>query len=62
MHIITKAQKMDMSYDFSIKHNMQAVEWKNNGMINKNKNLIIKFPHNWRHPLNRSFGSYRFPI
>ena len=38
MHIITIAKKMDMSYDFYIKHNMHnmhSVEWKLNAMINK---------------------------
>ena len=62
MHIITIAHKMDMSYDFYIKHNMHAVEWKTNAMINKSKNLINKFPRNWRHPLYRKNESYRFPI
>ena len=28
MNIITIAIKLDMSYDFYIKHNMHAVEWK----------------------------------
>ena len=50
MHIITIANKRDMSYDFHIKHNMPAIEWKLNAMINKNKSLINKFRHNWRHP------------
>ena len=59
MHIITIANKMDTSYDFYIKHNMCALEWKVNAMINKNKNLIKKFDRNWRHPLNRIFESYR---
>ena len=53
MHIITVANKLDMSYDFYIKHNMCALEWKLNAMLNKNKSLINKFPRNWRHPLNR---------
>ena len=59
MHVITIANKMDMSYDFYIKHNMCALEWKLNAMINKNKNLKNKFDSNWRHPLNRKFESYR---
>ena len=59
MHIITIANKMHMSNDFCIKHNMHAIEWKSNAMINKNKSLINKFPRNWRHPLNRKFESYR---
>ena len=41
-----------MSYDFYIKHNMHAIEWKLNAKINKNKNLVNKFPETWRHPLN----------
>ena len=62
MQIITIAHKMDMSYDFYIKHNLHAVEWKINAMINKNKNLINKFPRNWRHPFNKKFEIYHFPI
>ena len=62
MQIITTAQKMDMSSDFFIKHNLHAVEWKINAMINKNKNLIEKNPRYWRHPLNKKFESYHFPI
>ena len=53
MHIITTANKMDMSYDFYIKHNMHAIDWRLNGMINKNKTSANKFPHNWRHPLKK---------
>ena len=48
-----------MSYDFYLKHNMSALEWKLNAMINKNKSLIKKFPRNWRHPLNIKFERYR---
>ena len=59
MHVITIADKMDMSYDFYIKHNMDAVEGKLNAMINKNKSLINKFNRKWRHPLKRKFESYR---
>ena len=59
MHIITIANKMDMSYDFYIKRNMCALECKLNAMINKNKSLINKFDRTWRHPLNRKFESYR---
>ena len=50
---------MDLSYDFYIKHNMNAVECKINAMINKNKNLINKYNQNWRHYLKRKFESYR---
>ena len=59
MHNITIAKKMDTSYDFYIKHNMCALEWKLNAMINKNKSLINKFDQNWGHPLNRKFENSR---
>ena len=59
MHIITIAKKLDKTYDFYIKHNMCALEWKLNAMINKDKSLINKLPVNWTHPLNRKFESYR---
>ena len=39
MHIIRLANKMDMSYDFYIKHNMCALEWKLNAMINKKQKV-----------------------
>ena len=38
MNILTIANKLDMLYDFYIKHSMCAVEWKLIAMINKNKN------------------------
>ena len=59
MNIITLAHKRDMAYDFYLKQNMPAVELKLNAMINKDKNLIIKFPQNWRHPINTKFNCYR---
>ena len=59
MNIITLAHKRDMTYDFYLKQNMSAFEWKFNAMINKDKNLTNKFPQDWRHPLNRKFESYR---
>ena len=60
MDIITLADKRDMTYDFYLKHNMSAFEWKLNAMINKDKSLINKFPQNWRHPINTKFNCYRF--
>ena len=60
MDIITVANKRDLTYDFYIKHNMSAFEWKLNAMINKDKNLINKFPCDWRHPINMKFNCYRF--
>ena len=59
MNIITLAHKRDMTYDFYLKHNMSAFEWKLNSMINKDKNLINRFPKNWRHPIITRFGCYR---
>ena len=44
MYIITLAHKRDMTYDLYLKHNMPAFEWKVNQIINKDKNLIKKFP------------------
>ena len=49
MDIITLARKRDMTCDLYLKHNMPAVEWKLNKLINKDKNLINKFPQYWRH-------------
>ena len=59
MDIITIAHKRDMTYDFYLKQNMSAFEWKLNAMINKDKNLINKFPQNWRHPNNKRFDCCR---
>ena len=60
MDIITLANKRDMTYDFYLKHNMPAFEWKLNAMINKDKNLINKFPQNRSHSINTKFDCYRF--
>ena len=59
MHIITIAHKLDMSYDFYVKHEMCAVEWNLNAMINQNKSLIKYFNRNCQHPLNRKCEIYR---
>ena len=59
MDIITLAHKRDMTYDFYLKHNMPAFERKINALINKEKNLIDKFPRKWRHPINMTFNCYR---
>ena len=42
MNIVTKANIVDVSHDFFIRHNMHAVEWKLNAAINKNERLINK--------------------
>ena len=55
----TIAHKRDMTYDFFLKLDMPAFEWKLNAMINKDKYLIIKFPRNWRHPNNVKFDCSR---
>ena len=57
--ILTLAHKRDMAYDFYLKQNMPAVEFKLNAMINKEKKLINKVPQNWRHPINTKFNCYR---
>ena len=59
MDIVTLAHKRDMTYDHYLKHNISAFEWKLNAMINKDKNLINKFPKNWIHPINTKFNCYR---
>ena len=58
INIITIADKMDMSYDFYIKHNMHAVEWKQLAMINTNETLIKK--RNWKQPLVKKFIRVHF--
>ena len=47
---------MDMSYDFFIKRNLHAVEWKLVTMMNKNETLINKINRNWRQPLVRKIN------
>ena len=59
MKIKTIPNELDMSYDFYNKHNMHAVEWKLNALINKDKILKGKINRNWRQPLNRKIESYR---
>ena len=59
MDIITLAHKLDMTYDFYLKHIKPALEWKINQLINKDKNLFNKLPCDWRHPINTKFGCYR---
>ena len=60
MNIIIVCNKVDMTYHFLMKHNMPAVEWKLNQLINKDKNLINKLPASWIQPLNGKFINYRF--
>ena len=59
MYIITLAHKRDITNDFYLKHNMSAFERKLNAVINKDKNLVNKFPRNLTHPINTKFGCYR---
>ena len=59
MDNITLAIKRDMTYDFYLKHNMPAFEWKLNAMINKDKTPIYHFPKNWRHLINTKFYCFR---
>ena len=61
--IITKANKLDMSYDFYVKHNMLAVGWKLFSIFNKDKNSINKFNcKNWLHPIFRKYSHIPFNI
>ena len=46
VNIITKANKLDMSYDFYFKHNICALKWKLNAVISKNKTLINEMNRN----------------
>ena len=57
--VITLAHKRDMTYDFYLKHNMPAFERKLNAVVNKDKNLIKKFPRNWRRPVITKFNCHR---
>ena len=59
MNIILVCNKVNMMYDYYMKHNKHAVEWDLNQIINKDKNLINKLPATWVHPLNRKFERYR---
>ena len=59
INIITTVNKRGMSYDFYIKHNMCALDWKLKAMITKNKTLGNKVDRNSRHPLDGNFESYR---
>ena len=59
MNIITLAHERVMAYDFYVKHDMPAFEWKLSGTINKDKNLINNIPRNWRHPNITNFDCYR---
>ena len=58
MDIITLAHKRDMTYNFYLKYNMSALEWRINQLINEDQNLINKFPRNWRHPIRTRFECY----
>ena len=60
--ITTIAIKMEVSYDFYVKHNLNMIEWKLNAKNNKNENLLNNINRNWRHPLKKKFESYRFYI
>ena len=59
-NIITIADERDMTYDFYIKHNMCALEWKLNAMINKNNNLITKLDRSKDHPIIRKISNVPF--
>ena len=56
---IIVCNKRDMTYKHYLQHPKSMLEWKLNALVNRNKNLINKFPRNWMHPLNRKFENYR---
>ena len=56
MNIITIANKLDMSDDFDIKHNKNALEWKLNALIAENKKIINKVDRSKGHPSIRKFS------
>ena len=60
MSKIKISNKLDMSFDFHIRHNMHAVEWRIKTIINENENLINNLNRIWRHPLVRKLN--RIPI
>ena len=60
LNIITITDKMDMSNDFYIEHNMHAVEWKLISMIKKDKTIINKLNRNWRQPLLGKYSHIPF--
>ena len=60
LNITTIANKMDVTYDFHNKNNMQSVEWKLISMINKDNTLINKLNRSWRHPLIRKYSRVPF--
>ena len=51
---------MDMSCDFYIRHNMHAVEWKLNAMVNKSKTLFNKLDRSKGHLLITKFSQVPF--
>ena len=60
MNFITIGNKIDMSYDFYIKHTRHAVEWKLNAIVNKNKSLVNKLDRSKPYPLIRKFSHVPF--
>ena len=59
MSFVLAANKLDMTYDFYVKHRMQMVQWQLNKSTNEDRNLIKKLPQNCIHPLNRNFEIYQ---
>ena len=55
-NIITIADKMDMTYDFYIKHIMCAFELKLNMIHAKNPHLINSLNRSHNHPLIRKYS------
>ena len=60
INIITITNKRHKTYEFSIKHNMHAVEWRSNMNIAKNAQLINSLDRSINHPLIKKFNNVPF--
>ena len=62
MKIITNTDKRHMTYNFYLKHNMQAVEWRLNMIIKKNPNLINALDRSFNHPFIQKYSNIPFTL
>ena len=62
LNIITLVNKLDVSYDFCIKHNMHAVERKLNMNIARSPLLINSLNRFHKHPLIRKYSHIPFKL
>ena len=52
------AKKMNLTYDFYLKHTMQMFEWQLKNISNRDKKLKFKLPRDWALYIARKFQSY----